>query len=54
MKTKPNHFHPRYTEQAFESPMKGDVEQDINLLIKLIRNGQLKDKDVRFYESHQS
>lgn len=42
VKTKPNHFHPRYTEQAFESPMKGETEKDLNLLINLIKKGDLR------------
>ena len=48
VRTKPNHIHPRYSENAFESPMKGDVEQDIDLLVECIKKGQLKDKDKRF------
>ncbi len=48
VKSKPNHFHPRYNENGYESPMKGNVKQDISLLINLIKKGQLKDKDFRF------
>ena len=48
VKTKPNHFHPRHTEEAYESTMKGKVEQDIELLINLIKKGKLKDKGLRF------
>ncbi len=44
----PHHFHPRFHTEGFESPMNGNPETDIPLLIKLIQEGQLKQKDIRF------
>jgi len=48
VKTRPNHFHPRYDENGYNSPMTGNPSQDLQLLIKLIKTGNLLAKKIRF------
>lgn len=40
---RPHHFHPRKTEDAIESPMKGSPRQDIKNFIELLKTGKLKE-----------
>ncbi len=46
--SRPHHFHPRMSKQGFKSPMKGDPDDDLPLLLKLLRNGKLYSKEQRF------
>ena len=46
--SKPNHFHPRFTKNGFNSPMTGDFSIDIPLLIEMIKNHKLLDERLRF------
>jgi hypothetical protein len=46
--SKPHHFHPRTSKQGFKSPMKGDPDDDIPLLLNLLRNGVLYSIEQRF------
>ena len=38
VKTKPNHFHPRYREEAIESKMIGDPQHDFSILVQDLNN----------------
>jgi len=38
--SQPHHFHPRCKENGIQSPMKGDPNYDIPILIKIIRQGK--------------
>jgi hypothetical protein len=40
--SRPHHFHPRKTREATESSMKGFPEQDMIILIELLKSGKLK------------
>ncbi|MHA1911035.1 MAG: toxin-antitoxin system TumE family protein [Candidatus Kariarchaeaceae archaeon] len=46
--TRPHHFHPRYSKKGFKSPMSGKPTEDIPLVIGLIKNNNLRDKNYRF------
>lgn len=46
--TNPNHFHPRFSKNGYNSPMTGKYENDLPILIKLINNGNLLDENYRF------
>ena len=48
VKTRPNHFHPRYNKDGFVSPMNGLPEHDIPLLSSFIKSGDLFSQDFRF------
>lgn len=46
--SQPHHFHPRNSETGYTSPMVGDPEKDSKILVELIKNGKLKDKNLKF------
>jgi len=46
--TKPHHFHPRHNKIGVSSPMNGNPENDIPLICKLIKSGELLSADLRF------
>jgi hypothetical protein len=46
--SKPNHFHPRFVKEGFNSPMVGDPVHDITILCDLILSGDLKKSEMRF------
>jgi hypothetical protein len=48
VKTKPHHFHPRNTDKAFSSPMKGEPEKDIPILCQLIKSQEIWSDALRF------
>ncbi len=48
VESKPNHFHPRFTKEAFESPMLGEPSTDMRKLCSLIQEGKVKSQDFRF------
>lgn len=44
----PHHFHPRFEKIGTNSPMKGDPELDITILLENLTNGNYKDSKFRF------
>jgi hypothetical protein len=46
--SKPHHFHPRMNNQAFKSPMNGNLDDDFPALCNLLRTGCLFSKNHRF------
>lgn len=46
--TAPHHFHPRFVDEGSRSPMNGEANHDIQLLITLIKKGSLKNQAHRF------
>lgn len=48
VQTKPHHFHPRSSKNAFKSPMNGNPEQDILKLCDLVIEGKLYISETRF------
>jgi hypothetical protein len=48
VRSRPHHFHPRYAQNGFASPMVGDPEKDIPMLCVLLQDGRLKENTLRF------
>lgn len=48
VKTKPNHFHPRWEDEGYESPMISDPDKDMRILSNLIKTKALLDENTRF------
>ena len=46
--SRPNHFHPRYDKSGYSSPMNGDPDHDIILVLELIKSGKLLSPNHRF------
>ena len=46
--TSPHHFHPRFEENGYNSPMNGNPNNDLQILFNLIKSGKLLNKSIRF------
>jgi len=46
--SRPHHFHPAKTPGAFDSPMRGEPDLDLPLLLNLLKTGKLTDPTLRF------
>ncbi len=46
--TRPHHFQTRFEENGYNSPMKGNPNEDLQQLCDLIKSGKLLNKTVRF------
>lgn len=47
VKSKPHHFHPRYEKNANESPMNGDPEHDIPILLNEFIEKEFKNPEKK-------
>ena len=45
--TRPHHFHPRYDKKGYASSMNGDPENDLPLLISLLKSQKLIETTFR-------
>jgi len=51
--TKPHHFHPRQAKEGYSSPMKGNPEHDMSLLVQYLQSNSLYDPETRFCDDNE-